>query len=74
VARLAFQIASEVGVRDFDQSQVRLVSETVVVNRLFRRRLLDRGGRRFGARLLTRLLAARGERGKKDCETSQRER
>src|SRR6266542_952277 len=74
VARLAFQVAREIGVRDFDPSQVRLVSEAVVVDRFLHRRRLDRGRRRFVARLLTRLLAARGERSDEDCETSQRER
>jgi len=74
VARLAFQVACEIGVRDFYPSQVRLVSEAVVVYRFLRGRRLDRGGRHFVARLLTRLLAARGERSDEDCETSQRER
>src|SRR5215510_1203390 len=74
VARFAFQVAREIGVRDFDPSQVRLVSEAVVVYRFLRGLRLDLGGRRFLARLLTRLLAARGERGDEDCETSQRER
>src|SRR5262245_8525251 len=74
MARLAFQVAREIGVRDFDPSQVRLVSEAVVVYRFLHWRRLDRGGRRFVARLLTRLLAACGERSDEDCETSQRER
>src|SRR5262245_39509916 len=74
VARLAFQVASEIGVRNFDPSQVRLVGEAVVVDWFLHGRRLDRGGRRFVARLLTRLLAARGKRNDEDCDTSQRER
>src|SRR5262245_47587738 len=53
---------------------MRFVSEAVVVDRMLRGRRLGRGGRRFVARLLSRLLAARGERSEADCETSQRER
>lgn len=74
MARLAFQVAREVGVRDFDPSQMRLVNEAVVVDRFLYGRRLGLGWRRFFARLFTSLLAAGGERGEEDCETSERER
>jgi hypothetical protein len=74
VARLAFQVAREVGVRDFDPSQMRFVNEAVVVDRFFPGPRLGLFGRRFLARLFTGLLASRGERSDEDYETSERER
>ena len=52
VARIAFQFAGEISVRDFDQSLVRLVREAFVVNWRLRRSLAS--GRRFRLLLLSR--------------------
>lgn len=69
MARIAFQLAREIGVRDFDQSLVRLMSEAAVVSWLLRHR------RR--RRWFIRLLAARGERIQRhraQSQTAKRER
>lgn len=54
VARIAFQIAREIGVRDFDQPLMCLMREVAVVFWLFRDK--------HGGRLFIGLLSARGER------------
>lgn len=54
MARVAFQLAREIGIRDFDQSLMRLMSEAAVISWLFRDK--------HGGRLFIGLLPARGER------------